>query len=350
MRSHDITIALGIASITTAPAMYAQDALGDSVGACWEYRTADANFRAEVIARGLKVPVSLAFLADERALVAERPAGKLDFVDLRSGAITPIDGVPAVVGVVDGGMLDVVAHPDFARNHVIYYVYAEPTDSGNAAVVERARLDGAHLVDRKRLLSVHPYIDNVNQFGARIVLSHGYLYVAIGDREIPALAQDLTTDAGKIVRIREDGSIPADNPFVGTPGARPEIWSLGHRNPQGLAIDPRTGALWEHEHGPRGGDEINIIRAGQNYGWPVITYGIEYTGERVGAGLDASARDGAARVPLRAVDRAERYGVLHGRRHAALAQQHLPRLDELPTSQSRRARGQSRRARGASPA
>ena len=187
------------------------------------------------------------------------------------------------------GMLNVVAHPDFARNHVVYYAYAEPTDSGNAMVVERARIDGTHLVDRKRLLSVHPYIDNVNQFGARIVLSHGYLYVAIGDRELPALAQDLTTDLGKIVRIREDGSIPADNPFVHTRGARPEIWSLGHRNPQGLAIDPRTGELWEHEHGPRGGNEINIIRAGRNYGWPVITYGIEYSGVPVGAGLTRHA-------------------------------------------------------------
>jgi glucose/arabinose dehydrogenase len=265
--------------------MRAQDAPGDTVGACWSYRTPDASFRAEIVVSGLKVPVSLAFLADGRALVAERPVGKLDFVDLRSGAITPIDGVPAVVGQVDGGMLEIVAHPDYARNHMIYYAYAEPTDSGNAAVVERARIEGTHLVDRKRLLSVHPYIDNVNQFGARIVLSHGLLYIAIGDRELPALAQDLTTDAGKIVRIREDGSIPADNPFVGTKGARPEIWSLGHRNPQGLAIDPRTGELWEHEHGPRGGDEINIIRAGLNYGWPVITYGIEYTGERVGAGL-----------------------------------------------------------------
>ncbi|HMI57214.1 MAG TPA: PQQ-dependent sugar dehydrogenase [Gemmatimonadaceae bacterium] len=285
MRAVAITFAICVAFVANPHGVRAQDVLGDTVGACWNYRTPDASFRAEIVASGLKVPVSLAFLSDGRALVAERPVGKLDFVDLRSGAITPIDGVPAVVGQVDGGMLEIVAHPDYARNHVIYYAYAEPTDSGNAAVVERARIEGTHLVDRKRLLSVRPYIDNVNQFGARIVLSHGFLYIAIGDRELPALAQDLTTDAGKIVRIREDGSIPADNPFVRTKSARPEIWSLGHRNPQGLAIDPRTGELWEHEHGPRGGDEINIIRPGHNYGWPVITYGIEYSGERVGAGL-----------------------------------------------------------------
>ena len=285
MRAVAITIAICVASLAGPHDTRAQDAPSDTVGACWSYQTPDARFSAEIVASGLKIPVSLAFLADGRALVAERPVGRLDFVDLRSGAITPIDGVPAVVGQVDGGMLEIVAHPDFARNHLIYYVYSEPTDSGNSAVVERARIEGTRLVDRKRLLSVHHYIDNFNQFGARIVLSHGFLYIAIGDRELPAHAQDLATDAGKIVRIREDGSIPADNPFVGTKGARAEIWSLGHRNPQGLAIDPRTGELWEHEHGPRGGDEINIIRAGRNYGWPVITYGIEYTGERVGAGL-----------------------------------------------------------------
>ncbi|HEV7703287.1 MAG TPA: PQQ-dependent sugar dehydrogenase [Gemmatimonadaceae bacterium] len=285
MRAVAFSIALGVSLLALPGEARAQAAPADTVGACWSYQTPDARFRAEIVATGLRVPVSLAFLPDGRAIVAERPAGKLDFVDLRTGTTTPIDDVPAVVGLVDGGMLDVVAHPDFARTHVIFYAYAEPTDSGNATVVERARVDGTRLVDRKRLLSVHPDIDNVNQFGARILLSGGYLYIAIGDRELPALAQDLTTDAGKIVRIREDGSIPADNPFAGRKGARPEIWSLGHRNPQGLAIDPRSGEMWEHEHGPRGGDEINIIRPGRNYGWPVITYGIEYSGAPVGAGL-----------------------------------------------------------------
>jgi Glucose/sorbosone dehydrogenases len=141
------------------------------------------------------------------------------------------------------------------------------------------------VVERKRLLSVHPYLDNVNQFGARLVLDRGYLYIAVGERDVPELAQDLSSNAGKILRIRDDGTIPNDNPFVGKPGALPEIWSFGHRNPHGLAIEPRTGLLWEHEHGPRGGDEINLIRPGRNYGWPAITYGIEYTGEPVGQGI-----------------------------------------------------------------
>ena len=285
VRALSIAIAMCAAGVAPRGELRAQELATDTVGSCWTYQTPDARFRAEVVARGLTVPVSIAFLPDGRALVAERPVGRISFVELRTGALTPIEGVPAVVGEVDGGLLEVVAHPDFSRNGLIYFAYTEHTDSGNATVVERARLDGRRMVDRVRMLAVHPYIDNVNQFGARLVLDHGYLYIAIGDREIPALAQDLSSDAGKIVRLRDDGSVPADNPFVKVAGARPEIWSLGHRNPHGLAVDPRTGALWEHEHGPRGGDEINIIRAGRNYGWPVITYGIEYSGEPVGNGL-----------------------------------------------------------------
>lgn len=283
--------ALATCVAVEAPAeLHAQAAARDSVGTCWYYDTPDAHFQVEVVARGLTVPVSLAFLPDGRALVAERPVGRLSFVDLGTGAVSAIDGAPAVAGEVDAGLLDVVVHPDFSHNGWLYFVYSEHTDSGNAAVVERARLEGSRLVERTRLLSVHPYLDNVNQFGARLVLDHGYLYIALGERDVPELAQDLSSDAGKILRIRDDGTVPRDNPFVGTPGARPEIWSLGHRNPHGLAIEPRTGLLWEHEHGPRGGDEINLIRAGRNYGWPVITYGIEYSGEPVGAGI--THRDG----------------------------------------------------------
>ena len=287
MRAPALTITIALCAIASGAlsAPGAQASATDTVGSCWSYHTSDAHVRAEVVARGLTVPVSIAFLPDGRAIVAERPLGRLSFVDLRTGALTPITGVPPVVSEVDGGLLDVIAHPDFARNGVLYFAYTEHTDSGNATVVERARLERTQLEDRTRMLAVHPYIDNVNQFGARLVLDHGYLYIALGDRELPELAQDLSTDAGKIVRLREDGSIPADNPFVNVAGARPEIWSLGHRNPHGLTIAPRTGALWEHEHGPRGGDEINIIRAGRNYGWPVVTYGIEYSGEPVGAGL-----------------------------------------------------------------
>lgn len=285
VRALSIAVAIVVVAGGAHHELQAQETASDTVGSCWSYRTPDARFRVEVVARGLTVPVSVAFLPDGRALVAERPVGRLSYVNLASGVLTPIEGVPPVVGQVDGGLLDVIVHPDFSRNGQIYFAYTEHTDSGNATVVERARLDANRLVDRVRLLAVHPYIDNVNQFGARLVLDHGHLYIAIGDRELPDLAQDLTTDAGKIVRLRDDGSVPPDNPFVGVAGARPEIWSLGHRNPHGLAIDPRTGALWEHEHGPRGGDEINIIRAGHNYGWPVITYGIEYSGEPVGQGL-----------------------------------------------------------------
>jgi glucose/arabinose dehydrogenase len=285
MRAHAITIiAIGIA-LHAPGVLHAQTVATDTIGSCWNYDTPDARFELRVIARGLSVPVSLAFLPDGRALVAERPVGRLDLLDLRSGAVTAIDGVPPVVGQVDGGLLDVVVRREFAKNGLLYYAYSEHTDSGNATVVESARLDGNRLVERRRLLAVHPYLDNVDQFGARLVLDRGYLYIAVGERDVPSLAQDLSSDAGKILRLREDGSIPADNPFVGKADVRPEIWSYGHRNPHGLAIDPHTGLLWEHEHGPRGGDEINLIRAGRNYGWPIITYGIEYAGGPVGAGI-----------------------------------------------------------------
>ncbi|MEP7065505.1 MAG: PQQ-dependent sugar dehydrogenase [Gemmatimonadota bacterium] len=283
-----VALSIGFALVLTG-VLRAQKPAPDTVGSCWNYETPDARFELQVVARGLSVPVSLAFLPGGRALVAERPSGRLSFVDLQSGAIEQIKGMPPVVGQVDGGLLDVIVHPDFAHDGTLYYAYSEHTDSGNATVIERARLEGNRVVDRTRLLSVHPYLDNVNQFGARLVLDHGYLYIGVGERDVPALAQDLASDAGKILRLREDGSVPRDNPFVGKPGARPEIWSYGHRNPHGLAIDPRTGLLWEHEHGPRGGDEINLIRPGRNYGWPVITYGIEYTGEPVGEGITRHA-------------------------------------------------------------
>jgi glucose/arabinose dehydrogenase len=181
-------------------------------------------------------------------------------------------------------MLDVVAHPDFARNGWIYFSYSIRTDGGATPVVDRARVRGTRLVNRERLFRALPAIDNAHHFGCRLVLHDGYLFISLGDRDQRDRAQQLDTHHGKIVRLHEDGRAPVDNPFVGTPQALPEIWSLGHRNPQGLVLRA-DGALWEHEHGPRGGDEINIVRRGANYGWPVISYGREYEGGPVGQGL-----------------------------------------------------------------
>lgn len=271
------------AAQTTAP-LPRQPVL-DSVGSSWTYESEQARFRVEVIATGIRVPWGIAFLPDGRALVTDRPVGRLELMDATTGRLTAVDGMPEVHGQVDGGILDVVLHPDYARNGWIYISYAVHLDSGNTTVVDRARLRGTTLVDRQRLFTARPVVDNSNHFGCRLVLADGYLFISLGERDTRDLAQDLGSHNGKIIRIHDDGRVPRDNPFVGRAGALAEIWSYGHRNPQGLARNPRTGELWEHEHGPKGGDEINIIRRGRNYGWPVITYGEEYTGGPVGAGL-----------------------------------------------------------------
>ncbi len=257
----------------------------DRVGARFTYTTPEQRFEVEVLATGLTAPVGLSFLPDGRLLVADRPVGRLSVFDPATRALTPIAGVPPVHGKVDGGLLDVLVHPDYVHNGWIYLVMAIEVPGGNTTVVDRYRLRGAELVDRQRLFTAQPVEPNSNEFGSRLLLEHGYLYVTLGQRNLPENAQNLGSDLGKVIRLREDGSFPPDNPFTHRQGARPEIWTYGNRNPVGLALDPLTGALWEHEHGPQGGDEINILRRGRNYGWPVITYGLEYGGKPVGAGI-----------------------------------------------------------------
>jgi glucose/arabinose dehydrogenase len=256
----------------------------DTVGASWEYDSQLGRYRVEVVATGVRVPFGMAFLPDSRALVTDRP-GTLWLLDIRTGAMTRVAGVPPVSDSVDGGLLDIEVHPDYARNGWLYFSYAEKTDTGKATVVERARLRDARLVDRQRLFAAYPAVAGDYHFGSRLALKDGYLFITLGEREISALAQELWTDLGKIVRLYDDGRIPNDNPFVGRAGARPEIWSYGHRNPHGLAFHPQTGELWESEHGPLGGDEINVIERGLNYGWPTVTFGREYDGGPVGDGL-----------------------------------------------------------------
>ena len=256
----------------------------DTVGASWEYDSLLGRYRVEVVATGVRVPFGMAFLPDSRALVTDRP-GTLWLLDIRTGAMTRVSGVPAVSDSVDGGLLDIEVHPDYARNGWLYFSYSEKTDTGKATVVERARLRDARLVDRQRLFAAYPAVAGDYHFGSRLALKDGYLFITLGERELSALAQELWTDLGKIVRLYDDGRIPNDNPFVGRAGARPEIWSYGHRNPHGLAFHPLTGELWESEHGPLGGDEINVIKRGLNYGWPTVTFGREYDGGPVGDGL-----------------------------------------------------------------
>jgi glucose/arabinose dehydrogenase len=238
-------------------------------------------------ATGLERPWALAFLPDGRGLVTERP-GRLRYVDKEGRLSAPIGGVPAVVAEQQGGLLDVALDPKFAANRRIYLTYLEPRAGGLSGIaVARAELNGPALGNLKVIFRAEPAQADPKNIGSRIAFAaDGTMFVSIGDRfESMAQAQDLGSDLGKIIRIDTDGRPARGNPFVGRTGARPEIWSYGHRNPEALAIDPHTGALWEVEHGARGGDEVDIAAKGRNYGWPVITYGIDYSGAPIGAGI-----------------------------------------------------------------
>lgn len=249
-------------------------------------RSADATFVIEVVAESLQVPVSMAFLPDGRALLAERRAGRLSLLDLSNGRRIVVAGLPAPFTEEDGGLLDVLVHPGFTTNSLVYVAYSAAVDSGQTTVVDVARLDGERLTERRRLFTALPAVRSGAHFGGRLAFRDGFLFISVGDRRLYRdLAQDLTTHIGKIVRLHEDGRVPEENPFTDRAGARPELWSIGHRNPQGLAFHPVTGQLWASEHGPLGGDEVNLILPGRNYGWPVVSFGREYSGAPIGEGL-----------------------------------------------------------------
>jgi len=242
-----------------------------------------------VIASGLEHPWGLAWLPDGGWLVTEK-AGRMRVVGLDGAKGEPITGLPAVDARGQGGLLDVVAGPTFAQDRLIYWSYSEPRGGGNATSVARGRLSD----DRTRVESVQvifralPVYDGDKHFGSSLAFApDGKLFITLGersDRPMRPQAQDLGSHMGKTIRINADGSVPSDNPFVGRDGALPEIWSLGHRNVQGVAVQPGTGAIWTVEHGTRGGDEVNLDRAGVNYGWPDAAYGIEYAGGAINAG------------------------------------------------------------------
>jgi glucose/arabinose dehydrogenase len=242
-----------------------------------------ATFRVVEVAGGLEHPWAMAFLPDGDLLITERP-GRLRI--LREGVLdpTPIEGVPEVYASGQGGLLDVVPDPDFASNRLIYLSYAARGDGGAGTRVARARLGDGRLEDLEVIFE-GMMGSGGQHFGSRLGFDReGYLYITLGERGQADSAQDLRALAGKVVRLHPDGSVPEGNPFVGQGDAAPEIFSWGHRNPQGLAVHPETGAVWVEEHGPRGGDEINVVRAGVNYGWPVITYGRAYSGLPIGEG------------------------------------------------------------------
>lgn len=246
-----------------------------------------ASFRVVTVARGLEHPWGLAFLSGGEMLVTERP-GRMRLVSRDGTLRAPLKGVPAVVAQGQGGLLDVMLDRDFAANRVIHFCFAEAGEGGSGTALARARLGDDGLTEMRVTFRQLPKASGGLHFGCRIVHARdGHIYMALGERYQRDRAQDLSTHLGKIVRLRPDGSVPPDNPFVGKPGVRPEIFSYGHRNPQGMTLHPETGALWMHEHGARGGDEINLPQAGRNYGWPVITHGVDYSGLAIGVGRAA---------------------------------------------------------------
>ncbi|MCY1333653.1 Aldose sugar dehydrogenase YliI [compost metagenome] len=235
----------------------------------------------EVVASGLENPWAVAFLPDGRMLVSERP-GRLRLVAADGRLSPPLRGVPEVYAKGQGGLLDVALSPDFATDRLVYLSYAEGGgDKGLAGTaVGRGKLSAAAtgLEDFQVIFRQQPKLSSGTHFGSRLVFDRaGHLFIALGENNQRPTSQDLDKLQGKVVRLFPDGRVPDDNPFVGRPGVRPEIWSYGHRNQQGAALNPWSGALWTHEHGPRGGDEVNIPLAGKNYGWPLATHGINYS-------------------------------------------------------------------------
>lgn len=275
-RFRNATLAL-VSFLLTSPA-FAQSGV---------IKSEKASFRVETVASGLQNPWALAFLPDGRMLVTERP-GRLRIVGKDGKLSAPVEGVPPVAAVGQGGLLDIALAPDFSRSHTIYFTFAEPRGPNGALQPNSTSAASARLVEEKGTAKLEnvkvifrqePAYPGGFHFGSRIVVARdGSLFITTGERNLKTPAQDLKQDLGKVIHINANGSIPKDNPFVGNKNARPEIWSYGHRNIQGAAIHPVTGKLWIDDHGPKGGDEINIPEKGKNYGWPVIGFGVDYSG------------------------------------------------------------------------
>ncbi len=244
-------------------------------------KSAKASYRLVTLSRDLEQPWSLAFLPDGRILITERPGRLRVFADGRLERL-PLPGLPKVLARGQAGLLDVCLHPRFAENRLLYLSYISDGPGGPVTTAARAELGEDGLRTVTPFFEALPRRPGALNLGSRLVFDRaGLLYVTCGDRFQMQQAQDLGDLAGKIVRLRDDGSVPPDNPFVGRAGARPEIFTWGHRNPQGLTLHPATGRLWEVEHGPKGGDELNILKAGANYGWPKVTHGVNYDGSKI---------------------------------------------------------------------
>ena len=275
-----VTAALTAATLLAASFLIATGTRGEDTS----FASSAGQLEVQTVASGLVNPWSLVFLPDTRLLVTERP-GRMRIVTTEGQLSPPLKGVPEVWASGQGGLLDVIIDKSYAQNKTIYFCFAERTGGGGLTAVARARLNDANgsLDDVTIIFRQEGPLSSGNHYGCRIVQANdGNLFVALGEHfSHRDEAQNLGNHLGKLIRIAPDGSAPTDNPFVGREGAKPEIWSYGHRNEQGLAINPASGDLWEIEHGPRGGDEVNIIGKGRNYGWPVIGYGIDYNGAKI---------------------------------------------------------------------
>ena len=241
-------------------------------------RSEKVTFELEEVADGLGIPWGLAFISDTRLLVTERE-GSIKLLDTKSRTLTPVRGAPAVLAAGQGGLLDVAVPPDFTPGDWIYFTFVRDKNGEGATVLARAKLNSNKLVQWQDLLETRSATDTGRHFGSRIAFDEkGYVYFGVGDRGVRPTAQDRLNHAGSVMRLFPDGRVPQDNPFIKRDDVLPEIWSYGHRNPQGMAYDYSNRRLWLIEHGPRGGDEINLVLPGRNYGWPVISYGKEYWG------------------------------------------------------------------------
>jgi glucose/arabinose dehydrogenase len=283
-----VTVALTVATLLAASLLIAGGTRGEET----VFGSSAGELEIRTVARGLVNPWALAFLPDGTMLVTERP-GRMRIVTSEGQVSPPLKGVPDVWASGQGGLLDVVTDKSFAQNKTIYFCFAERADRGGRTTIARAKLDDGkgRLNDVKIIFRQQGPLSSGNHFGCRIVQADdGNLFVTLGEHfTYRDQAQSLRDHLGKVIRIAPDGSVPSGNPFAGRADAKPEIWSYGHRNAQGLAINPASGELWEIEHGPRGGDEVNVIAKGKNYGWPVIGYGIDYSGAKI---HDSTSRDG----------------------------------------------------------
>jgi glucose/arabinose dehydrogenase len=283
-----VTATLTVAILLAASLLIATGTRGEDAS----FASSAGQLEVQTVASGLVHPWSLAFLPDGRMLVTERP-GRMRIVAAEGQLSSPLKGVPEVWASGQGGLLDVIIDKSYAQNNTVYFCFAERTAGGGRTAVARAKLNDANgrLDDVKIIFRQEGPLSSGNHYGCRIVQANdGNLFVTLGEHfNYRNEAQNLGNHLGKLIRIAPDGSVPSDNPFAGRGDAKPEIWSYGHRNEQGLAINPASGDLWEIEHGPRGGDEVNIIGKGKNYGWPVIGYGIDYSGAKI---HESTAREG----------------------------------------------------------